>query len=69
MNAKLTVNDQFESLLATVERLRKEQFPHLPAELVATILRAHAVPGGEAEAIREVEKAVEAHERAQYAPN
>jgi hypothetical protein len=68
VNAKPTVNDQFESLLATVERLRKEQFQHLPPELVATILHAHAVPGAEAEAIREVEKAVEVHERARYAP-
>ena len=38
-------DEQFQSLLETVERLRHEKFPHLDAELIREILRLHADGG------------------------
>lgn len=35
-------SDQFQSLLDTVERLRREKFPHVEAQLVRDLLRLHA---------------------------
>jgi hypothetical protein len=35
-------NDQLQSLLDTVERLRLEKFPHLDAAMVRDLLRLHA---------------------------
>jgi hypothetical protein len=52
--------DQFQGLLDTVERLRRERFPHLDADLVREILRAHADGAGvESDPSRRVEQAVE----------
>jgi hypothetical protein len=57
------LDEQFQSLLATVDRLRRERFPQLDAELVREILRAHA--GGEADldVLRDVEKVVEEYNK------
>ncbi len=41
-NTKSDGNEQLQSLLATVEHLRMEKFPHLDAELVRALLRLHA---------------------------
>jgi hypothetical protein len=35
-------NDQLQSLLDTVERLRLEKFPHLDPAMVRDLLRLHA---------------------------
>ena len=52
--------DQLQTLLDTVERLRKERFSHLDADLVREVLRAHADGAGpDAELSRRVEQAVE----------
>ncbi len=54
--------DQFQSLLDTVERLRREKFAHLDARLVRELLRLHADGGAaETELARGVEQAVERH--------
>ena len=57
---KQKTDDQFQSLLDTVEQLRKAKYSHLNAGLVREILRLHA--GGtaaESELARAVEQAVE----------
>ena len=55
-------DDQFRSLLGTVERLRSERFSHLDAGLVEEILRVHADPAAaDADLARSVEQAVERH--------
>ncbi|OWW18371.1 hypothetical protein [Noviherbaspirillum denitrificans] len=52
--------DQFQSLLDTVERLRRDKFPTLDAGLVREILRLHAdSAAGDGELTRGVEQAVE----------
>ncbi|WP_367394712.1 hypothetical protein [Cupriavidus sp. Agwp_2] len=52
--------DQFQSLLDTVERLRCENFPTLDSTLVRDILRLHAdSAAGDGELARGVEQAVE----------
>ncbi|NRF88432.1 hypothetical protein [Burkholderia gladioli] len=52
--------DQFQSLLDTVERLRRDKFPALDAILVRELLRLHADSGsGDGELARGVEQAVE----------
>lgn len=52
--------NQFQSLLDTVERLRREKFQGLDAELVRDILRLHADSAtGDGELARGVEQAVE----------
>ncbi|SAK75020.1 hypothetical protein AWB76_04842 [Caballeronia temeraria] len=53
-------DDQFQSLLDTVERLRRDKFPTLDAKVVREILRLHADGGaGDSELTRGVEQAVE----------
>jgi hypothetical protein len=53
-------DDQFRSLLETVERLRSEHFAHLDRTLVREILRLHAEGSSdERELLRAVEQAVE----------
>jgi hypothetical protein len=52
--------DQFQTLLDTVERIRREKYPGLDADLVQTILRQHtASTGTDPEIPRLVEQAVE----------
>lgn len=52
--------DQFQSLLDTVERLRRDKFPTLDMSLVQELLRLHADSGaGDGELSRGVEQAVE----------
>lgn len=53
-------DEQFQSLLDTVERLRREKFPKLDAELVREILRLHAAGAVDGEVLRSVELAVDA---------
>ncbi len=51
---------QFQSLLDTVERLRKENFPHLDVNLVREVLRLHADAAAEdVELARSSEQVVE----------
>lgn len=58
--AKQKSDDQFQSLLDTVERLRKEKFTHLDADLVRELLRLHADgSAADGELARGVEQAVE----------
>lgn len=55
-------DEQLHALLATVERLRGERFPHLDAALVRELLLLHADPSfGRADLARGVEQAVERH--------
>lgn len=57
-----TQDKQLASLLETVERLRSEKFPELPAALVSEILTLHSDPGAsEGDVSRGVEQAVERH--------
>ncbi len=57
---KPKADDQFQSLLDTVERLRHERFPHLDSGLVQELLRLHADgAAADAELARGVEQAVE----------
>lgn len=59
---KTNDDDQFRSLLDTVERLRCEKFDHLDADLVRDILRLHSDGGAtDGELVRGVEQAVERH--------
>lgn len=52
--------DQLQSLLDTVERLRRDRFPTLDASLVNELLRLHADGGaGDGELARGVEQMVE----------
>ncbi len=52
--------DQFQSLLETVERLRANKFPNVDAVLVREILRLHADGGAaDGELSRAIEQAVE----------
>lgn len=52
--------DQFQSLLDTVERLRRDKYSALDARLVSELLRLHADSGaGDGELARSVEQAVE----------
>lgn len=54
------IDDQFQSLLETVERLRKDKFSHLDAELVRSLLRVHADgAAADADVMRDVESKVE----------
>jgi len=58
--------DQLQSLLDTVERLRRDAFPDLDSQLVEEILRLHADPAAvDLELTRSVEQAVERHLRAE----
>lgn len=58
-NAK-HIDDQFQTLLETVERLRREKFPHIDAELVRSLLRLHADGlAADSDVMREVESQVE----------
>lgn len=53
-------DEQLKSLLDTLERLRKERFPQLDAELVRELMRLHAAgQTADAEIARNVEQAVE----------
>ena len=59
-NTKQHIDDQFQSLLETVERLRKDKFSHLDTELVRDLLRLHADGSAvDADLAREVERKVE----------
>lgn len=59
-NATHNHDDQFRSLLETVERLRTEHFSHLDRTLVRDILRFHAeASSDERELVRAIEQAVE----------
>lgn len=63
MNENLTqyIDDQFQSLLQTVEKLRAEQFSHLDAEVVRELLRIHADGSiADSDIARETERRVEA---------
>ena len=52
--------DQFKSLLETVEHLRIEKFAHIDADLVREILRLHSDGvAADGELVRGVEQAVE----------
>ena len=52
--------EHVQSLLDTVERLRRDKYPHLDAGLVRELLRLHADAGAtEAELAREAEQTVE----------
>lgn len=52
--------DQLQSLLDTVERLRRDRYPTLDANLVSELLRLHADSGaGDGELARGVEQLVE----------
>ncbi|MNJ68255.1 hypothetical protein D3C81_2089690 [compost metagenome] len=62
MNSNSNTEDQFQSLLDTVERLRCEHYPDLDEELVREILRLHAETGEiNGETVRTVEQTVERH--------
>lgn len=53
-------DEQLRSLLDTVERLRRDQFPDLDPALVSTILHLHADgTAADGDLAREVEQAVE----------
>jgi hypothetical protein len=53
------IDDQFQTLLETVERLRHTKFAHLDADLVRNILRLHADGAADTDVVREVESEVE----------
>ena len=54
--------DQLQSLLDTVERIRRERFPTLDSGVVSEILRLHADMGaGDADLARAVEQVVDQH--------
>lgn len=60
--AKPKDDDQFQSLLDTVERLRRDKFPMLDAGLVRELLRLHADSGAaDGELSRGAEQAVETY--------
>lgn len=60
-NANKHIDEQFQSLLETVERIRIDRFPHLDAELVRDLLRVHADGStADADIARETERQVEA---------
>ena len=47
----------FAELIATVERVRAEKYPHLPADLVREILEAEAAyPDDRSNAVREIRR-------------
>lgn len=53
-------DDQIKSLLETVERLRRDKFPHLDTDLVCELLQLHAAgQTADAALARAVEQAVE----------
>jgi hypothetical protein len=55
-------DDQFHSLLDTVERLRRDKFQQLDARLVRELLRLHSDgAAADGELARGVEQAVERH--------
>lgn len=59
-NSKSSGADQLQSLLESVERLRRDKYPTLDANLVSEILRMHADSGaGDGEIARGVEQVVE----------
>lgn len=59
-NSKSRGEDQLQSLLETVERLRRDKYPTLDANLVSEVLRMHADSGaGDGEVARGVEQVVE----------
>jgi hypothetical protein len=52
--------DQFQSLLDTVERIRREKFPTLDSGVVSEILRLHAdMSAGDVDLARAVEQVVD----------
>jgi len=54
--------EQFQSLLDTVERLRRERFPQIDAGLLRELLRLHADGGAaDSELSRGSEQVVEQH--------
>lgn len=60
--AKPKSDDQFQSLLDTVERLRRDKFQQLDAGLVRELLRLHSDgAAADGELTRGVEQAVERH--------
>ena len=53
---------QFQSLLDTIERLRRDHFPHLAAGLVREVLSLHSdAAATPVELTRSVEQTVESH--------
>lgn len=61
-NTKKQIDDQFQTLLETVERIRKDKFSHLDNDLVRDLLRLHADRSTvDADLTREVERNVEQH--------
>lgn len=57
---ELAEGEQFEQLLATVERLRRAKFPSIGAEVVRELLVLHAdVAASDADLVRDAEAAVE----------
>jgi hypothetical protein len=55
-------DDQFQSLLDTVERLRRDRFQQLDSGLVRELLRLHSDDSAaDGELTRRVEQAVERH--------
>ena len=60
--AKPKSDDQFKSLLDTVERLRQEKYAHLDASLVRELLRLHSDgAAADGDLTRGVEQAAERH--------
>lgn len=62
MNSESTQHgdEQFQSLLDTVERLRRDKFPQIDAALLRDVLRLHADGGAmDSELARGAEQAVE----------
>lgn len=59
-NSNSRGEDQLQSLLETVERLRRDKYPTLDANLVSEFLRMHADSGGgDGEVARGAEQVVE----------
>jgi hypothetical protein len=60
--AKPKCDDQFQSLLDTVERLRRDKFQQLDAGLVREVLQLHSDgAASDGDLTRGVEKALESH--------
>ena len=56
----LHIENQFQSLLDTVERLRSERYPDLDEKLVREILRVHSAgEDADSETVRAVEQVFE----------
>ena len=52
-------DENLQSLINTVEQLRRERFPHLDADLVQALLQLHAEGVADAEIGRRAEQLVE----------